>query len=73
MCEYCESNKAIATEIKQTGYFISSMVVGIEKGNSLVSQTIIQWADGITNPMPKAEEKINFCPICGRKLSEVSE
>lgn len=70
MCEYCENNKSLEANIGLTKHFIINTAIQIIDKNKLVSQTIVQWADGLTNPPIRTETKINFCPMCGRELTE---
>ncbi len=69
MCEFCENGKLLSAKLSQSSNFISSVAVCIKNGK-LVSQTLVQWADGITNPPPIAEVKIKYCPVCRRELNK---
>lgn len=66
MCEYCEKRK----EIKSCNFCgrAKAVITGAE---------IDIWGDEkkirLFKNIYAPAFKINFCPICGRKLSEVSE
>ena len=68
MCEFCEKEKPIISSLKQFHDRIETVVCGIS-GNKLKCSTIVQTAIQITPPA-LAEIEIDFCPKCGRKLSE---
>lgn len=55
MCEYCEKQIEIAKS--------PSLSLTIEK-EKLIIEAIDCWGNS-----PIVEEIINFCPMCGRKLS----
>ena len=69
MCEYCENGKPIISSMKQFRYRIESVVCGIN-GNCMDGSTLIQTAYGVTSHAV-VEVEIQFCPMCGRELSEV--
>ena len=71
MCEFCENDKTIISSIKQFADRIETVICGV-KGRELFCSTMIQTSGIILSPAI-AERKINYCPMCGRKLSEVSE
>lgn len=66
MCEYCEKRK----EIKSCNFCGSAKAV-------IVGAEIDIWGDkkkiGWFKNIYAPAFKINYCPMCGRKLSEVSE
>ena len=55
--------------MKQFRDRIESVVCGI-KGNCMTGSTLMQTAYGVT-PLAVVEVEIQFCPMCGRELSEV--
>lgn len=65
MCDFCEKQK----EIKSCNF------CGMAKAR-IVGTEIDIWGDGnkirLFKNIYAPAFKINFCPICGRKLSEVS-
>lgn len=65
MCEFCE-NKPIISHIKQSIDGIGTIVCGID-GNLLKASSMVQTSTGIYPPIV-GEAKINYCPMCGRKL-----
>ena len=71
MCEYCENKKPIKGELVQKFCSIESYVSEINK-DELILSALIQEADRLPFHV-YMKIKCNFCPMCGRKLSEVSE
>ena len=56
MCEYCEKRKSLIDH--------AGLLLFINK-NSLHAV----WEEGFGS-YPTADTKINYCPMCGRKLSD---
>lgn len=76
MCEFCEKGKEIISEIAQYKDGIIQTCAGITEGNNLTTSSIFQFAtnDGMGIFPPKRfSGKINYCPMCGRKLTEDKE
>ena len=77
MCEFCGmrriniicSNKPIISHIEQGSDGIGTIVCGIDD-KKLKASSMIQTSSGISRPIA-GEAKINYCPICGRTLSDV--
>lgn len=71
MCEYCENKKSIMGKMVQTFCSIESYCSEIDK-DEIIFSSLIQEADRLPFHV-YMKIKCNFCPICGRKLREVSE
>ena len=69
MCEFCDNKpKAIISSIKQKPDVIEMVTAGIEGGNTLKVIGTLQSSYFVGVIPLKAETKISYCPICGRKL-----
>lgn len=72
MCKFCNNKpKAIISSIKQKPNVIENITVGIEGGNTLKIIGTLQSSYFVGLIPLEAETEISYCPICGRKLSEV--
>lgn len=72
MCKFCNNKpKAIISSIKQKPNVIENIAVGIEGGNTLKIIGTLQSSYFVGLIPLEAETKISYCPICGKKLSEV--
>lgn len=59
MCQYCEKpNKTITTHLLGVSAFVGA------------GRLILRFDDEQLNNVIVSENKINFCPMCGRKLNE---
>lgn len=73
MCEYCEKEKY--EELQETGkidFEFNKMLINYDGGiktHSVYAQ-IHQYADGVYLDVDYMRVKINFCPICRRKLGD---
>lgn len=71
MCEFCNNKpRAIISSIKQKIDVIEIVTAGIEGGNTLKVIGTLQSSYFVGAIPLKAEAKISYCPICGRKLVE---
>ena len=72
MCKFCNNKpKAIISSIKQKPNVIENITVEIEGGNTLKIIGTLQSSYFVGFIPLEAETEISYCPICGRKLSEV--
>ena len=72
MCKFCNNEpRAIIQSITQKPDVIEMITAGIEGGNILKVIGTLQ-SSYFVGAIPLEEEtKISYCPMCGRKLSEV--
>lgn len=70
-CEFCRGEKPVLSSIKQYSDRIES-IVGEIRGNELYFSILEQTADVDGNPKMFLADgcKIQYCPKCGRELSE---
>ena len=71
MCEFCETKKSLLSELNNKYCAIESFVTEIQ-GDEIVFSALIQEADRPPYHI-MAKIKSNYCPKCGRELSEVSK
>ena len=72
MCKFCNNKpKAIISSIKQKPDVIEMVTAGIEYGNTLKIIGTLQSSYFVGLIPLEAETEISYCPICGRKFSEV--
>ena len=67
MCEYCENNNAITNIVHRKDH-IATFCMEI-KNDIAKTSSIIQTSVEIIPPI-YYENRINYCPMCGRKLAE---
>lgn len=68
MCEYCESSKAISERDKLASNDSTWIGIGVYIGENILSIDACTDYHGVTGYIEKTIT-INFCPMCGRKLS----
>lgn len=76
MCEYCENTNNLFFASKNRTNNIISAGFAIKEQNLMCSICIMSGEDVLSPIGYNAElfnTKINYCPICGRKLREVSK
>lgn len=62
MCEFCEKAKNLSTTNSELEFVYHTVTI---ENDTLIVNSFDDWDD-----INKKEEiKINFCPICGRKLN----
>lgn len=66
MCEYCEQGKIIRIQLEHNVNGDSSTIAKIFGRDMIYSCVKI----GISGFIHSFTHKINFCPMCGRKLEE---
>ena len=80
MCEFCKNLSYENEEYKELasitnnmgvlGKMTTSIGVWANEDGTFTMQTML---GGIMSDAEEAEAKISFCPMCGRKLNEVSD
>ena len=69
MCKFCNNKpRAIISSIKQKSDVIETVTAGIGDGNTLKVTGTLQSPYFVGIIPLEAEEKIPYCPMCGRKL-----
>lgn len=69
-CGYCsdgEKNTIASGKIKEDGYIITNRLF-INRDEKLTSMILAQAMDGQPAEMRSIVGRINYCPMCGRKL-----
>lgn len=73
MCEYCEKEKYKKLQDgEEITIEFNKMLINYDGGirtHSVYAQ-IHQYADGVYLDVDYMRVKINFCPMCGRKLGD---
>lgn len=71
MCEFCDDKpKEIISYMELKPSVIGMINTGIEDGNTLKVLGTLQSSYFVGVIPLKAEVKISYCPMCGRKLVE---
>lgn len=72
MCDYCEGKKAFEAEYCGEGIKTMSMMLGALPGHCKESMAHIEdgilFADTSSGEYAELGFKINYCPMCGKKI-----